>query len=98
MTNLITRKNNKLQLTGNLVTGDTYPVKDFLKTYAAAKWDKENNGWRVDTVKLNEIISRSNHIGLRVDDSAPAAAPKSTGSTGWCNKCQDWCYGDCQAN
>ena len=100
MTNLITRKGSKLQLTDNLVTGDTYPVKDFLKTYCAGKWDKERKGWIVDTDKLSATISRSNHIGLRVDDN-PTPSRKMTGSTssnGWCNLCHSYCWGDCEAN
>jgi len=102
MTNLITRKGNKLQLTGNLVTGDTYPIKDFFKAYCNGKWDKDAKGWRVDADKLQEIISRSNHIGLCVDDSPAAAKPrKATGtaaSSGWCDLCHSYCWGDCQAN
>lgn len=95
--NLVTRKEQKLQLNGNLVTGDTYPVKDFLKQYCGGKWDKASKGWTVDLEKFNDVISRSNHIGLMVDDQPVAA--KSTGtasSSGWCNRCKDWCWGDCE--
>lgn len=101
MTSLTTRKGEKLQLTGNLVTGDTYPVKDWLKTYCDGKWDKDSKGWTVDVEKLNMHISRGNSIALRVDDSPSTnRTRKATGTAatnGWCNLCQSYCWGDCQA-
>jgi hypothetical protein len=106
MTNLTTRKENKLQLDGNLITGDTYPVKDWLKTYCAGKWDKDRKGWIVDTEKLNMHIERGNSIALRIDDSpeandTPSRQRKATGtaaSSGWCDLCHSYCWGDCQAH
>jgi hypothetical protein len=101
MTNLTTRNGQKLQLTGNLVTGDTYPVKDWLKAYCAARWDKDSKGWLVDLDLLNKHLSRGNSIALRVDDSPAAKPRKATGTAatnGWCNLCHSYCWGDCQAN
>lgn len=68
MTNLTTRKNNKLQLNGDLLTGDTFPVKDYLKKYCEARWDGDAKGWRVDVAKLNGLLAISNSIGLRIDN------------------------------
>lgn len=95
-THLTTRKENKLELNGNLITGDTFPVRDYLKQYCDAKWDAANKGWRVNVEKLNGLLGIANSIGLRIAN-APEAK-KVTGSNGWCDKCKSWCYGDCQAH
>lgn len=98
MTNLTTRNGQKLQLTGNLITGDTYPVKDWLKTYCKGKWDKDNKGWIVDLDELNKHISRGNSIALRIDESPkPSRATGTAATSGWCNLCHSYCWGDCQA-
>lgn len=35
-------------LTGNLLTGDTFSVKDFIKKNLLGKWDGAKKGWIVD--------------------------------------------------
>ncbi|HEY4760054.1 MAG TPA: hypothetical protein VIH42_05680 [Thermoguttaceae bacterium] len=66
-TNLTTRKNNKMQLNGNLLTGDTFDHKDYIKKYLDGKWNKEDKGWNIDTKKLNTILAIANSIGLKVE-------------------------------
>lgn len=35
-------------LTGDLLTGDTFAAKDFIKKYLNGKWDAARKGWVVD--------------------------------------------------
>lgn len=35
-------------LAGNLMTGDTYSVRDWIRKYLGGKWDGQNKGWVVD--------------------------------------------------
>jgi len=44
-------------LTGNLLTGDTYKVIDFIKKYLGGKWDGQHKGWRVDLEKVAAHIN-----------------------------------------
>lgn len=63
---------SKLQLNGNLLTGDTYDARNFIKQYCGGKWDKTANGWRVDVNKMIALTEIRNQIGLDIDNSAPA--------------------------
>lgn len=76
MTNLITRKGSKLQLSGDKLTGDTFAVKDFVKSYCDGKWDSVTKSWTVNLSKLNRLIENNNSIGLRVDTDVKAEQPK----------------------
>jgi hypothetical protein len=67
-TKLITRKGDKMELDGNIIIGNTYKTRAYLKTFCDAKWDKERKGWIVDTEKLNNILAMNNSIGLRIDN------------------------------
>lgn len=58
-----------LQLDGDLLTGDTYDVRNFIKSYCGGTWDKSANGWRVDVNKIMELASIRNKIGLDIDNS-----------------------------
>jgi hypothetical protein len=70
-THLITRKDNKLQLNGDLLSGDTYPVSGYIKAYLGGRWLAAQKAWQIDLGKLESILAQSNSIGLRIDD-APA--------------------------
>lgn len=97
ITYLTTRKGNKLQLSENILSGDTYSCKDYIKAYLGGKWDAAAKVWRVDVAKVNAIL-RTPGSQITVDD-APATEPKSSdGSNGWCNKCHSYCYGDCESH
>lgn len=43
---------HKVTLTGDLLTGDTFAVKDWIKKYLNGKWDGQRKGWVVD---LNQV-------------------------------------------
>jgi hypothetical protein len=44
-------------LTGNLLTGDTYKIKDWIKKYLNGKWDGTRKGWVVDLEKVAKYSS-----------------------------------------
>jgi hypothetical protein len=50
----------------------------------------------VQLVDDADIAAKANQ---RYQDAKKTATPaKFTSVNGWCNKCQSYCYGDCQAN
>lgn len=71
-------KNDKksLQLDGDLLTGDTYDVKNFIRQHCGGRWDKAANGWRVDVSKLMALTEIRNLIGLDIDNSVRPESPK----------------------
>ena len=55
-TNLTTRKGNKMVLDGDKLSGDTFPVRDYLKKFCGAHgWHGATKTWTVDIPKLNEM-------------------------------------------
>ena len=105
-----TRKENKMQLNGNVLTGDTYPVKDYIKSKLGGKWSADAKAWIGDGALVNKWLDNGGTI-YTDKDAANASAPAHThtannrdgfmvrkGVDGWCNKCHSYCYGDCDAN
>jgi hypothetical protein len=39
---------HNVTLTGDLLTGDTFQVKDWIKKYLNGRWDGQRKGWVVD--------------------------------------------------
>lgn len=98
-THITNRKGNKLQLNGDLLTGDTFSMKDYIKSYMDGKWVADKKAWRVNVAKVNKLIEQS---VLRIDDEPVSATSRDgfiirNGIDGWCNKCRSYCYGDCDA-
>jgi hypothetical protein len=69
VTHITNRKGNKLQLSGNILTGDTFAMKDYIKSYMDGKWIASLKGWQVNVDKVNRLIAQS---VLRIDDSVDA--------------------------
>ena len=40
---------HEVELNGQLLTGDTFKCKDFIKKYLNGTWNGKLNGWIVDT-------------------------------------------------
>lgn len=71
--NLVTRKGNKLQLNGDVLSGDTYPIKDFIKKNMDGKWIADQKAWKVNAAKVNWLVEK--FAGIRIDtDAAPVQA------------------------
>jgi hypothetical protein len=51
---------HKVTLTGDLLTGDTFAIKDWIKKYLNGKWDATRKGWIVD---LAQVAKYSNTDG-----------------------------------
>jgi hypothetical protein len=51
---------HKVTLTGDLLTGDTFAAKDWIKKYLNGKWDGARKGWTVD---LTAVAHYSNESG-----------------------------------
>lgn len=48
---------HEITQTGDLLTGNTYPVKDWIKKYLDGKWDANRKGWTVDLAKVAKYSS-----------------------------------------
>lgn len=70
--NLTNRKGNKLQLNGDLLTGDTFAMKDYIKSYMGGKWVSDQKAWRVDVAKVNRLLEQSL---LTIDNEPVATQP-----------------------
>lgn len=94
--NLIYRNHN-LTLTGNVLSGDTFPVKEAIKLHLGGKWDSTRKAWIVDMVKTEDFIKRD-ILHLTAAPVTPEPQAITGGASGWCNKCHTYCYGDCDAH
>lgn len=73
MTTYITnRKGNKMQLNGDILSGDTYPVKEYIKKYLDGKWVADQKAWRVDVAKVNRWLNMPG-AEIRID-TAPVVS------------------------
>ena len=91
-----TRKEQKLELNGDLLTGDTYPIKDYIKTTLGGKWIADRKAWKVDVVLVEKWLDK----GTIYTDKNPETRKDTNGSAasnGWCNHCHSYCWGDCQS-
>ena len=50
---------HNVTLTGDLLTGDTFSIKDFIKKYLNGKWNGERKGWIVDLTKVAHYSNES---------------------------------------
>jgi hypothetical protein len=50
---------HKVNLNGDILTGDTFKVKEFIKRYLGGKWDAESKGWRVDLDAVKKYATGS---------------------------------------
>lgn len=46
-----------VEINGSLMTGDTYPCKDYIVKRLGGKWDKERRGWVVDMEKVRILMT-----------------------------------------
>lgn len=91
-----------MELNGDLLTGDTYPVKDYIKTTLGGRWIADRKAWKVDLTLVEKWLDKG---GTIYTDKAPqqttTTASKrgdgSAASSGWCNRCHSYCWGDCQS-
>jgi len=46
------------ELDGDLLTGDTYKCKQFIKNFLGGKWDADSRGWKVDLDLVEKYSQR----------------------------------------
>jgi len=56
---------HKVALTGNLLTGDTFKISDFIKKYLGGKWDGQRKGWIVDLEQVAKYTTEAGTIMVR---------------------------------
>jgi hypothetical protein len=90
----LTIKSRKVQLNGNEITGDTYPVKQWIKTYLNGKWNADKKAWIVDLGQVKTWTGTCIQI-----DNTPATETRTTSRhiSELCPKCHTYCYGDCES-
>lgn len=81
-TYLTTRKDAKLELNGNQLSGDTFAIKDYIKANLDGKWNGASKSWTIDLSKLDKVLAMANSIGLRICDK-PQTATTSKAVTAW---------------
>lgn len=82
MTNLIISRKAKVTLAGNVLTGNTFAVKEYIKSYLGGKWDGNAKAWIVDVEKVNDLIEKK---AIAIDET-PVAETKVVGNMGnWKN-------------
>lgn len=67
--NLRIKSTTGITLNGNLLSGNTFPVKDWVKTYLGGKWNADQKAWTVDVNKVNALLEK--HANIYLDDSQP---------------------------
>lgn len=77
---------------GNTLSGNTFPVKDWIKSKVDGKWDANRKMWVVNSAQVDRWLKAG---AIHADNSQPA---QTTGTNGYCRKCHSYCYGDCEAN
>lgn len=59
------------------VSGDTYPVKEYIKREFSAKWDKDAQAWNIAIDDHYEGGRDSYHYGIFADACKPAEQPEA---------------------
>lgn len=80
---LIIKGTNKVTLTGNLMTGDTYSIKQWIKQYLCGTWDGELKGYIVDLGQVNQFMS-GKYPMIKVDEAAAATSERKNPLGPWC--------------
>lgn len=87
---------SNVTLEGNLLTGDTYRIKEFIKAKLDGKWDAERKGWIVNPEKMASIMD-SGWCYIYPETQTPAPVKVERHISELCPKCHTYCYGDCEA-
>lgn len=93
-----TTRGNVLELCGDMVTGDTYKEKGFIKHYLFGKWVPGAKAWKVNIERVQELLKMSGGGLTDITADVPNRTMTSNqfDETMFCQHCQSWCYGSCR--
>jgi hypothetical protein len=80
-----------LTLDGDLLSGNMFAVKDFIKSKLNGQWDSARKLWIVDLEQVNYWIAQ-HAITVHNDVTTPTTTKAAYNG---CPKCHTYCYGDC---
>jgi len=72
-------KGHKVQLNNNRMTGDTYPIKAWIKKYLCGQWNAETKSWIVD---LKQVATWTGTC-IQIDKDAETAQPAAKQNNNW---------------
>lgn len=100
-----------IAINNNVVSGETYKAKDFIKSVLGGRWDADRKVWIINPVKLAAAIKSTTGLYDASEEqiasltAAPVRQSRYTAGTyvaadglTVCSKCHTVCYGDCTAN
>jgi hypothetical protein len=100
MTTNLKLNGSKVTLTGDLLTGDTYRIKEFIKRELDGRWNADRKGWNVNPEKMAHALTYC-YIYPEAETTTPAKITRravgDASTNGWCDKCHSYCWGDCTA-
>lgn len=100
--NCKSRMSKGMELNEDILSGDTYNARQYIKEYWDGKWNGSSKTWTVNPEKVITTIQEQKWgfaKVLSIVEKVPAriSIKKVHGVNGWCNKCHSYCYGDCEA-
>lgn len=102
-----------IALDGNVVTGETYKAKEYIKSGLGGRWDADRKVWIVDLSKVEAATKSSTGLydaskeQIAKLTSNTVATHHTTAKAGTyiaadgvrvCARCHTVCHGDCTAN
>lgn len=95
-----------LTLRGNEISGDTYRWREIIREIWGGEWDPNRKVWIVDPEVVLTSIEAGKPCKVRVFTARPVEPQVTKPQTdralgrgdGWCDKCQSWCFGDCESH
>ena len=101
-----------IAIDGNVVTGETFKAKTYIKDAMGGRWDADRKVWIVNSVKLAAAIKSTTGLYDASEEqivtlTANVTVSHSNNHAGTyvaadgvrvCSKCHTVCHGDCTAN
>lgn len=83
-----------VNLNGDVMTGDTFPVKGFIKDQLRGKWNGERKAWIVNTDEVKYWLGKGAISEVEISETTN----NTRAYNGLCPHCHTYCYGDCQSH
>lgn len=63
-----------------LITGNTYPIKDFIKIQCSGRWQPKQKAWKVNPSEFVKLAQSDNPIGLTIVNGSSTTPKRSKSS------------------